>query len=240
MVVGVYPSALHVRWSAPGGPRVTALAVAAEPWPFWAGEGAAQRVERWKDQVGWRPGWGTAADAGHVNGSSGRRVRDEVLAPLGVSIDDVWTTDVLPWFFVHRGPGTQGEAMAGRYDPWATQAGQPLHALPPRPSPDVLVARAVAEERDRLRAEIVSSSCRLVVALGNETLRVLAACADEHDLPGRLVPDHSYGTLATMTVGATTVAVLPLVHPGQRGRVWRSAHSSWARAQVPAVLGQLR
>ncbi|MFM2183140.1 MAG: hypothetical protein RJB61_1434 [Actinomycetota bacterium] len=50
-VLGVYPSALHIRWrlpsSRPEGLRgdVTALAVADEPIVFWDGSGAERLVD---------------------------------------------------------------------------------------------------------------------------------------------------------------------------------------------------
>ncbi len=62
-VLGVYPSALHIRWDHPQY-RITALAVDQERWPFWDGQDQGTRVERWKEQVGWRPEWGQAVPPG--------------------------------------------------------------------------------------------------------------------------------------------------------------------------------
>lgn len=227
MVIGVYPSALHVRWRPHGSSGVRALAVAPEPWPFWDGGDAADRVEQWKADLPWLDAWGTATHAGRVNGSSGQRVRDEVLKPLGFSIDDVWTTDVLPYFFVHRGAGSQGDAMMSRYDPWAATLGLPTHELPRRPSPSALVTRAINEEGERLAEEIRSSACHLVVTLGNEALQVVHHLADGHELPWRLRPDDAYGRTHQASVLGRHVRVLPLVHPGQRGPAWRSVHEAW-------------
>ena len=106
-VLGVYPSALHVRWRHPEC-RVAALAVDEEPWPFWDGVDQVERVATWKAVVGWDQDWGDAAPAGRVNGSSGVSVRDQVLSPLGLDPTKVWLTDALPFFHVHRGAGTQG------------------------------------------------------------------------------------------------------------------------------------
>lgn len=156
LVLGVYPSALHVRWTHPRY-RVTALAVAPEPWPFWDGEDEADRVDEWRAQVGWQAAWGTAEPAGRVNGSSGQVVRDRVLSPLGLTLDSVWLTDALPYFHVHRGRGTQGAAMSGRYDPFAAEQELPTHDLPSRPSPAALIARARTDQADRLRQELHDS-----------------------------------------------------------------------------------
>ena len=55
-VLGVYPSALHVRWTLPAwwsGERqvVGALAVADEPTVFWDGADAHERVADWKASI---------------------------------------------------------------------------------------------------------------------------------------------------------------------------------------------
>ena len=78
-----YPSALHVRWQAPDGIHIAALAVDNEPVPFWTGADQAERVEAWSARSSFRPEWGSVEPAGPANGSSGRWVDDQVLAPLG-------------------------------------------------------------------------------------------------------------------------------------------------------------
>jgi len=45
-VVGVYASAVHAAWHGPDGQQLCqALAVASEPWSFWDGKDAAERVQ---------------------------------------------------------------------------------------------------------------------------------------------------------------------------------------------------
>lgn len=60
LILGAYPSALHVRWRPPGGlgRMVQALPVADEPTPFWDGADADERVRRWQDDVGFERRWG--------------------------------------------------------------------------------------------------------------------------------------------------------------------------------------
>jgi hypothetical protein len=81
LVLGVYPSALHVRWHRPDGVTVGAVAVEDEPTVFWDGGDAASRIERWQQMVGWAGRWGSVTAAGG-NGSSARHVVDHVLRPL--------------------------------------------------------------------------------------------------------------------------------------------------------------
>ena len=224
-VLGVYPSALHIRWTGPG-QRIAALAVAEEPWPFWTGADDAERVAEWRQEVGWLPEWGSAEPAGRLNGSSGRAVHDRILGPLGLGPDRVWLTDALPFFHVHRGPGTQGEAMSDRYDPFARAHGLPLHRLPDRPPTDQLIRRAVRDEGPRIIDELVSSGAPLLITLGNEALAVAAQLVPG-DLPDRLVSNEDYGRRHRTEVHGRPVELLPLVHPGQRSARWTQAHERW-------------
>ncbi len=228
-VLGVYPSALHVQWTHPEA-RVAALAVAPEPWPFWPGEDQEHQVHAWQAEVGWQEEWGTVRPAGRLNGSSGQAVAERVLAPLGLGLDRVWTTDALPLYHIHRGPRTQGDAMSTRYDPFAAQRGLPLHDLPTRPPVDQLVRRSIKEEGPRLQYELRESQAPLLITLGNEAL-VVAAALLEGDLPSRLRADEAYGKRRRVRFGAAQLEVLPLVHPGQRSGTWLQAHDRWTRSQ---------
>ncbi len=226
-VLGVYPSALHVQWTHPEA-RVAALAVAPEPWPFWPGDDQDDRVQAWRAEVGWQEEWGTARPAGRLNGSSGQAVAERVLAPLGLDFEQVWTTDALPIFHVHRVPRTQGDAMSTRYDAFAAKRGLPLHNLATRPPVDQLVQRAIEQEAPRLQDELRKSQAPLLITLGNEALAVAAALL-EGDLPSRLRADEAYGKRHRVRLGAAQLEVLPLVHPGQR--TWLQAHDRWTRSQ---------
>jgi hypothetical protein len=198
-VLGVYPSALHVQWTHREA-RVAALAVAPEPWPFWTGENQEERVRRWQADVEWQDEWGTARPVGRLNGSSGQAVVEQVLKPLALDHDQVWTTDALPFFHVHRGPRTQGEAMSEKYDPFAVKRNLRRSDLPTRPSASQLIRRAVQEEGPRLQAELREANAPLFITLSNEALSVAAALL-EGDLPAKLRPDDSYGTRLPARLG---------------------------------------
>jgi hypothetical protein len=225
-VLGVYPSALHIRWRRPDGAVVGALAVDDEPTVFWDGADAAQRIEQWQQTVGWAPEWGAVGAAGG-NGSSGRHVVGHVLRPLDVVPEQVYFTDCLPTYFVKSGSAAQASAVHAFYGSFAAAHNPPLPSadLPTRPSRRRLVQRAIAEEGPVLVAQMADAAAPTVVTLGQEAADVLAALADAEAV--RLTPDEEYGNLRTLTVGGRQTRWLPLIHPGNRDRQWRGRHDRW-------------
>jgi len=154
-VLGVYPSALHVRWRRPDGVTIAALAVDDEPVVFWDGADAAQRVRLWQDAVGWPPRWGSVS-AASANGSSGRHVVEQVLRPLRIAPETVHFTDYLPTYFVKSGARSQAAAIRDRYEPFAATQDPPL------PWPRSPTRRACASSPDRTTAAPAPSPSRAV------------------------------------------------------------------------------
>lgn len=248
-VLGVYPSAVHVRWTLPRwyseDQRVVvgSLAIDDEPEVFWDGGDAADRVSRWETTVGFRGGdadgeHGQVRPAG--NGTSGESVRDRILVPLGLAPHEVWFTDAVDRFFVKRaGPRArgrqQGDVIEQVYNPFAQRAGLPLADLPARPAPAALVRIAVEEHRDRLRSELLDSKTPLVITLGEEARQVMLGIAAKCSGPPtssldgvRLAGEPgSYGARGEASVSDHTLEWMALVHPGQRSSGWRSIHDGW-------------
>lgn len=226
-VLGVYPSALHVRWTSPAGGTVGALAVDDEPVVFWDGADADERVRRWREAVGWTDEWGTVTRASG-NGSSGRHVVRHVLDPLGVDAAAVFFTDCLPLYFVKEGPGSQGARLRAVYDPFASSHhGLQPADLPRRPPPAELVRRAVAEEGQVLRHQLLASGSERVVTLGQEAADVLAAITGHDRVLLDTGPD--YGTRRRLRVEARDIEWIPLTHPGNRAPIWATRHALWGR-----------
>jgi hypothetical protein len=242
-VLGVYPSALHVRWTLPswwpGQQRVVgALAVADEPTVFWDGADAEELVAAWKESIEFREGddqgdWGTAAAAG--NGTSGRPVRERVLRPLGADVDETWFTDAVDRFFVKRGGRTrqQGDVIDAVYQPFAIASDLPSATIPPRPTPARLVEISVIEHRHRLRTELTEASAPVVITLGEEARQVLIGIADESSGPPMLrldrrsLPPDEYGEPGTVRIGDHQAIWHAVVHPGNRDRFWSALHDEW-------------
>lgn len=245
-VLGVYPSALHVRWRLPAwyagsGQAVAAMAVEVEPSVFWDGQvpDPGELIDNWRKAVGFVTGDDPNSD-GHVsgvrlNGSSGLAVRDRVLTPLGIEPEATWFTDASPWFYVKYGTGgrrEQGDVVSNVYNPFAESRGRALASIPRRPSPTELVRRCSSEERSRLREEILASDAPLLLTLGEESRRVLGSIADSSSgRPTGPLSLDGYGAPGQVTIGGRSIRWHALVHPGQRSRRWLEAHQEWVSSE---------
>jgi hypothetical protein len=257
LVLGVYPSALHVSWRAPSGltatrVRISALAVDVEPKVFWDGTDAEAKVAEWKAQVGFVDGDGPDAH-GHarpaLNGPSGGTLSGYFDGPIHPAADTVFA-DVYPVFQVKRsGPGAQraqqGDAIDQRFNPLAdllpaTQSGpfEPA-SLPTRIPPAVLPKAAAERFGDWILELLRTIRPDVVVTLGQEpwsTLALLPGVRVQHALPdlaSTRAPD--YGRPGTLHLDGHEIRWIPLAHPGllngpaaHRGTpTWQQSHHDW-------------
>jgi hypothetical protein len=220
-VLGAYPSALHVRWTPPPGlgRAIKALAVDNEPAPFWDGRDEGSRVDAWRSTVGWLDDWGVAESVQALNGSSGRRLDEEILRPLGASWSDVWCTDCLDTYYLSEG---MRRAIREVYDPFAARLGLPSVELPPHPTSRAIVRGAQVE---RIGRELETADPEFVVTLGEAALKVLRTIVG--DGPPDLERSGTYGDPASVPFRGRALRWYALIHPGQRGVAWRQTHESW-------------
>ncbi len=249
VVVGVYPSALHVSWKAPahvarpegGAGRVSAMAVDVEPEVFWTGDGADGLVERWKDSVGFVEGDEAGCDgyaSARGNGPSGRTLLG-YLEALGVAPEETAFLDVYPVFVVHRSSGSQGRAVARDYDPVASSlgpSGREPSTLPTRPSAKVLPRQAADRFGGWLRESLAELRPDIVITLGQESWDALAqvdgiALANGHS--SLADSKQHYGEPGGIDVASTTITWFPLVHPGllSKNAEWKRIHEQWQPAR---------
>ena len=244
-VLGAYPSALHVRWQAPDGTRIAALAVDDEPVPFWDGDDQGERIDEWKRAVGFTPAWGHVEPAGPANGSSGRWVDEQILTPLGFRRDQTWITDCLD---TYRAGQAQAAAIAQRFVPFADRVGLDRPDLPEHPSESAIVREAITDHFERLSAELRHAEPTTIVTLGNAALRVLRELLPDTDVVEPRLSPQRYGRRLLVELDGRPVAWYPLVHPGGRGPV-KQAHTEWtqlrsdpdavaARGECPACGGR--
>lgn len=231
-MLGVYPSALHVRWSRSDS-TVGALAVDVEPTVFWDGRDAEERVEAWKRAVDFDPEWGSITSAG--NGTSGDRLRSQILDPLGLAAEDVWFSDLLPWFFVKKRAGEnqprqQLDVIDEVYAPFAARAGLPPANLPLRPSIPKLCSYVLEHRREHLRNELLESGARVLITLGEEPRSVVERISDR--VGGRVTTRLSstmreYEHAGWADIAGRRLEWWALKHPGQRSPAWMALHQRW-------------
>ncbi|HYD54303.1 MAG TPA: uracil-DNA glycosylase family protein, partial [Gemmatimonadaceae bacterium] len=227
VVVGAYPSALHVSWTPPEPyRRIQAIAVENEPEPFWTGNDQAAKVEAWKKAVGFDPErWGTISPAGALNGSSGGWVDENVLTPLGITRADAWITDSLD---TYRCSEDLAARLADTYNPFAKNAGLSEAILLEHPSENDIVREALQDHQPRLRDEFAAAAPDLIVTLGNAALAVVrdllprSGGADTR----RLSASEQYGSVVRVRLGQRDVDLLPLAHPAAPA-VYQEAHKRW-------------
>ncbi|MET0287986.1 MAG: hypothetical protein ABW352_26080 [Polyangiales bacterium] len=247
VVIGVYPSAWHVRWVAPthrpAGPAggVQALAVDVEPTVFWDGarDDFGTRLAKWKRDVGFRDGeHGTIASISPAgNGSSGQKLSSHYLAPLGLSPDNVTFTDVFPVYMAHTRSGSsrgQLDAIREEYDPLAPALGFAASTLPDRMSRHELPRVAAERFGARLLEDLAGANPSLVITLGEEVWATLQRLPQLRAQPPvtdfDALKSDSYGAVGSLWLNARRVDWLPLVHPGLLGRAgeWETLHAAWA------------
>jgi hypothetical protein len=272
LVVGVYPSAWHVSWQAPAylaSPirrgAVAALAVDVEPTVFWAGDPASfqEMLASWKTATGFidgddpgAHGW-VSSTSPAANGSSGAKVENRYLAPLGIGAASAAFTDVYPVFVTKsagrgaHGRREQGDAIRDEYDSVAEDLGVPASSLPGRPTAKQLVTESLERFQGHIVRAVEEADAPLVITLGDETLQVLRRIpALTPEPPTETITDlygARYGARGHLTVNGRRVEWLPLVHPGllkgtarqlaldpvkRTGPGWNWLHSKWAQTMA--------
>ena len=266
-VVGVYPSAWHVSWRAPAhlaSPTrkgsVAALAVDVEPTVFWNGDPRAfpEMLAEWKATVGFVDGdelgaHGWISDVQPpANGSSGAKVEERYLRPLGIASDAAAFTDVYPVFVVKsagrgRGRREQGDAIRDEYDAIADRLGTPPSSLPARPTARELVASAVRLFHSQVLHDLEAADPARVISLGDESLQVLRQIPELKPAPPAatitdLYGADRYGRPGQLTINGRPVQWLALAHPGllkgkpkqveihpqkRSGAGWNWLHDQW-------------
>jgi hypothetical protein len=241
VVLGAYPSALHVSWTPPAPHRrIQAIAVENEPEPFWNGDDQAARVDAWKKSVGFDPErWGAVSPAGALNGSSGAWVDENVLGPLGITRAETWITDSLD---TYRRSKDLAARLDDTYNPFAKGAGLPAAVLLQHPSEAEIIREALHEHQPRLREELATASPDVIVTLGNAALAVVrdllprVGGADTR----RLSASEQYATVVRVRIGHREADLLPLAHPAAPA-AYQEAHRKWCaskRATVSSKQGE--
>lgn len=222
-LLGAYPSAIHVRWAPPEGRKpIQAMPVDNEPQPFWTGTDQASRIQQWQATVAFEAQWGAVKPAGRLNGSSGRWLDDRVLAPLGLSREEVWMTDCLTTY--RRSVGVHAR-IQDTYNPFAEREGLPVVRLAEHPTEAEIIAEATAAQQHRLVKELEDARPERMITLGRAALTVLQRLVEvsgkQPSLQARPQAEpvnDGYGQPVKVRVGKRAAWWLPLAHPAEIGR----------------------
>jgi uracil-DNA glycosylase len=228
-VIGAYPSAFHVRWVPPSPWKtVAALPVDNEPTPFWDGDTAeAQAIfKRWRDKH-FNDGWGEVTPA-RLNGSSGAKLVERWLQPLGINRDDSVIVDCLP---LSRASVGVRKRLTDTYAPFAEKVDAPTARLLEHPSESQIVQEALDAHGERLREQIAAAKPELIITLGNAAARVLAAL-DGRPVGSGVLDAASYGVARPLGKVATA-QWQALIHPAAPP-TWQATHDSWVRHRANA------
>jgi hypothetical protein len=233
VVIGAYPSAFHVSWRAPDGRRVAALPVDNEPVPFWDGSGADELFEQWRSQY-FTPQWGSVRPSA-MNGSSGRKLFGDWIAPLGVGPDDYFVTDCLDTAMMSTGVQRRVTAAGGEsatYHQLIGVLGLPPAEMPHHPSEGDIVAQARGNH-DRLRGQLAASGATTLITLGNAAARVVAELGGQ---AGGALERDAYQEVRSIDLGGHSYAWHALVHPAVRPP-WTEIHRAWLEARRTTAPG---
>jgi hypothetical protein len=232
-VLGVYASAVHAKWVGPDGePRIRAVGVASEPEIFWTGEGAEEIVSAIEIPEG--AGKLVAAPK-NLNGPSGRTLDEHYLEPLGLSREDAWLCDLLPYSCMND---SQAEALRGSYDSVAQNWGLPDFRWDPLPK---VLANEV--RRGQILGEIKEAEPEILITLGDLPLKWFTRIfGSKESLGGYGRAGGAYGRVHKIEIDGRSIGLLPLVHPRQAARLgghsatWSDLHSGWLEDIASSLL----
>lgn len=229
-VLGVYASAVHAKWiGADGKVKVTALAVASEPEIFWRGKDAEQIISR----ITLPNGCGQLIPADkRFNGPSGIALDELFLSPLGLTRNDVWLCDILPYTRINP---NQASAIKNQYNPLIKAYGVHPCTIPVFKPSELGRIERVFEILDELQ----QSKADTIILLGELPIKYfLAHFTKYRKLSDFGITPDSYGTIHELSIEGKTYRVLPLVHPRQAAALgksspeWQRLHQHWMKEKA--------
>ena len=225
-VLGVYASAVHAKWRDQFGTvLVQSLAVASEPYIFWRGDGVEELINRIEVP---REAGRLEPATEHFNGPSGKTLDEMYLAPLGLTRDEVWLSDLLPESRINP---NQRKAINKHYQPLVRELGLPECTIPNFSGSEL---RQQENRPMEILQEIEESRADTIILLGDLPIKHwLSFYSDFKKLSDFGQKPDSYGKHHPLKIDGKTFQVLPLVHPRQAGSLgrasqkWTDLHNKW-------------
>lgn len=224
-VLGVYASAVHAKWiGVDGKVKVTALAVASEPYIFWKGDDAKQIIDKIKIPA--KLGRLVPADE-RFNGPSGKVLDDLFLLPMGYKREDAWLCDLLPYSRINP---NQQEAIDTKYNSQMKDFDLPQCTIPHFKATELNKASRI----DEIIVELEQSQADTILLLGDLPIKhFLSDFSKSNKLSDFGKTKEEYGKPHPIIIRGKTYQVIPLVHPRQAGNLgnssqdWSDLHKNW-------------
>lgn len=161
---------------------------------------------------------------------SGKELASRYLDPLGLSLDQVFTIDLYPYFLANTATSGGGRSMWDNVQRYQEETGLAL-AVQGRPEPDAMLerCRTLPGNSERLADWFARCRPRLVITLGNE----VAAFVRGYER-ARAAQQHLYGPAIESSVFGVPLRVAHGAHPGVfvRGGTenpWIAKHAQWCK-----------
>jgi hypothetical protein len=226
-VLGVYASAVHAKWIGSNGKTIVrALAVASEPYIFWRGDDVHKIIDEIK--IPKEAGTLIPADAS-LNGPSGITLDECFLKPFGLTREDAWLCDLLPYSRVNP---SQRKAIDKHYTPLVNKFDLPEASIWDFDKKEL---KAPAR-KDEILAELMESGARNIILLGDLPIEHFLdhVIAQPFKRLGNIVKGaDEYGKPIIVEIANRKFSLFPMVHPRQAGNLgksskyWNETHSSW-------------
>lgn len=174
--------------------------------------------------------------------ASGAEINDNYLSPLGLTRDDVFITDMLPYFLANTTTSSSGRSMADNVSVYERETGATT-GIEPRPKPRDLVrlASEMPGNLDRLRDYFTTCDPDLVFTLGTESAAFVRGTPFTE--ASKRVDTLLYGPAERLPFLGIETTVVHAVHPHlfiKHNRKWMKRHRDWCdrggRSLVAEVL----
>jgi uracil-DNA glycosylase len=226
-VLGVYSSAVHAKWiGVDGKVKVNALAVASEPYIFWKGDGAKEIID--KIQIPQELGKLIPANK-QFNGPSGKALDELFLKPIGLSREDAWLCDLLPYSRLNE---NQQAAIEKKYNPLIEKYNLPECTIPKFHESEL----NKPSRKDEILSELEQSQAETIITLGDLPIKHFLSHFSIHKkLSDFGISERDYGIEHPIEINGKTYEVIPLVHPRQAAALgrssfeWKELHEKWIK-----------
>lgn len=229
-VLGVYASAVHACWRGNDKKvKVKALAVASEPYIFWKGDGSQEIINKisMPKELGY-----LEPALSMYNGPSGIALDELFLKPLGVSRQESWLCDLLPFSRINP---CQKKALEKHYEPEVDRYNLPQCSIPDFTQKEL---KLQSNRYIEILEEVEESQCDTIILLGDLPIKHwLAHFSKFRKLSDFGETKNDYGNLHDIKLNGKKYSVLPLVHPRQAGNLgkaskkWNELHEKWVIKQ---------